>query len=149
MKVLDRQTWLSVCSSGLSVASGISSVATLSTSIGLPISILLGTVSLAGVSVSGMATILAKKYQKKLAKVIKLVDIVILALAVFKMSVSKALNNGETDKPDFATLQTLHLGALNRLGNINCKMEAETRVQLQKSLLKEINDFKKAVKAAS
>ena len=55
-KTLDRLTWLNACSSSLSVASGIWSMATLSMLIGLPVSILLGAASLAGVSVSGMAT---------------------------------------------------------------------------------------------
>ena len=44
-KILGRLVWLNACSSGLSIASGISSVATLSTFIGLLISIPLGAVS--------------------------------------------------------------------------------------------------------
>ena len=56
----------------------------------------LGAVSLTGASVSGVATVLTKEYQKKLSKVTKLADIVTLALAVFETSVSKALNNGKT-----------------------------------------------------
>ena len=47
-KILDRLTWLNACSSGLSVATGISSVATLSTFIGLLVSIPLGAIFLAG-----------------------------------------------------------------------------------------------------
>ena len=43
------------------MASGISSVATLSTFMGLPVSIPLGSVSLAGVSVRGVATGLTSK----------------------------------------------------------------------------------------
>ena len=61
-KILNRLTWLNACSSGLTVAAGISSVATLSTLISLPLSIPLGTVSLAGASVSGLTTLLTKKY---------------------------------------------------------------------------------------
>ena len=61
--------WLNACSSILTVASGISSVAALSAFIGLPMSIPLGAISLAGASVSGVATPLTKKYQKELAKV--------------------------------------------------------------------------------
>ena len=66
--ILDRLTWLNACSSGLSVATGISSLATLSTFIVLPVSIPWGAVSLAGASVSGVTTALTKKYQKKLSK---------------------------------------------------------------------------------
>ena len=112
-------------------------------------SIPLGTVSLAGASVSGVAMALTKKYKEKLTKVMKLVDIMTLALAVFEMSISKALNNGQVDECQFATLQTFHLGAFSKLANVDHKMEAETRAHLQKSILEEINDLKKAVSSAS
>ena len=65
--ILDQLTWLNACSSRSSIATGISSLATLSTFIGLPVSIPLGVVSLAGESVSGVTTALTKKYQKKLS----------------------------------------------------------------------------------
>ena len=48
--------------------SGILSVVKLGKFIGLSVGIPLRTVSLAGVSVSGVATVLTKKYQKKLTK---------------------------------------------------------------------------------
>ena len=70
-------------------------MATLSTFIDLPVSIPLGAVFLAGGSVSGLVTALTSKYQKKLTKVTKLVDFITSAIAVFEMSVSKALNNCE------------------------------------------------------
>ena len=73
--------------------------------IGLPSSIPLGAISLARASISGMAMALTKNYQKKLAKVTKLVDIVTLSLVVFEMSVPKALNNGRLDKREFTMLQ--------------------------------------------
>ena len=97
------------------MASGISSVAMLSTFIGLPVSIPLGGISLAGASVGGMAMVLTKKYQKKLTKVTKLVDIITSALAVFETSISKALNDGKVDEQKFGMLETLHLIALNEL----------------------------------
>ena len=144
-KILDRLTWLNACSSSLSVASGISSVATLSTFISLPVSIPLGVISLAGASLRGVATALTKKYQKKLSKVTKLTDIVTLALAVFEMSVSKVLSNGKTDEQEFNMLQTLHLKTLNELSDVDHKMGAENRNQFEKSLLEEINNIKKTL----
>ena len=131
------------------MASRISSVVTLSTFIGLPVSIPLGAVSLAGVSISGMTTVLNKKYQKELTNVKKLVEIIMSALVVFETNVSKVLSNSEIDEWEFATLETLHLGALNELANVDYKMEAKKRAQLQKSILEEINNLKKAVKGAS
>ena len=41
-KILNRLTWLNACSSGISIATGLSSVATFAIFIGLPISIPLG-----------------------------------------------------------------------------------------------------------
>ena len=131
-KILDRLVWLNACSNSVSMASGILSVATLSTFVGLPVSISLGAISLAGASVSRVATALTKKYQKKLTKVTKLVDIVTSVIAVFEMSVSKALNSGNIDEQKFQVLQNLRLQVINELANIDHKMESETRTQLQK-----------------
>ena len=65
-------------------------------------SITLGAVSLAGVSVSGVAMALTKKYQKKFAKVMKLVNIMTLALAVFEINVSKVLNDSRVKNKNSA-----------------------------------------------
>ena len=110
---------------------------TLSMFIGLPGSILLGTVSLTGVSVSGMATMLTMKYQRKLLEVTKLVNIITSPLAAFKTSVSKVLNVGRVDEWEFGMLQMIHLEALNELAKIDCKMEAETRAHSQNLILEE------------
>ena len=105
----------------------------LSTFIGLPVSIPLGVVSLAGASVSGVTTALTKKYQKKLSKVTELTDIVILAIAAFETSIStKALNNGKIDKEEFNVLQTLHLKAFNEFSEVDRKIGEEYRNQFEK-----------------
>ena len=104
----------------------------LSTFIGLPVSMPLGAFSLAGANINGVDTALTKKDQKKLAKVMKLVDIVTSVLAVFKTSISKVLNDGRADEQEFGMLQTFYLGVLNKLANVDPKMEAETRTLLQK-----------------
>ena len=75
-KILNRLKWLNTCSSGISIATGISSVATFATFIGLPVSISLGAASLTGAIASGIISVLTKKYQKKLKKVTKLIDII-------------------------------------------------------------------------
>ena len=108
-KILNRLTWLNACLSSLSIATGISSVATFATFIGLPVSILLGAASLTGAIASGIISMLTKKYQKKLKKVTKLIDIVIPALVVFERVVSGALKNGIISEEEFNTLQMLYL----------------------------------------
>ena len=96
-KVLNRLTWLNTCLSGISIATGISSIATFATFIGLPVSISLGAASLTGVIAGGIISILPKKYQKKLKKVTKLIDIVTPASVVFERVVTGALKNGIID----------------------------------------------------
>ena len=53
-KIFNRLTWLNACSSGISVATGISSVATFATFVGLPVSVALGAASLTGAIASGI-----------------------------------------------------------------------------------------------
>ena len=115
-------------------------MATFTTFIGLPVSISLGATSLTGVIASGIISALTKKYQKKLKKVTKLIDIV---TPVFERVVSKSLKDGIIDEEEFNTLQTLHLEMLNELMGIDCRMEAEHRSLVEKSLLEEINNTKK------
>ena len=67
-KILNQLTWLNVCSSGISVANGISSVATFATFVGLPVSISLGAASLTGAIARGIISTPTRKYQKKLKK---------------------------------------------------------------------------------
>ena len=131
-KILNRLTWLNACSSGISIATGISSVATFATFIGLPVSVVLGAASLTGVIASGIISILTKKYQKKLKKVTRLIDIVTCSTVGFDRVISGALKDGIIDEEDFNTLQTLHLETLNELTGVDCRMEAENRSPVEK-----------------
>ena len=142
-KILNGLTWLNACSSGISIATGISSVATFATFVGLPVSVVLDAASMTGEIASGIISVLAKKYQKKLKKVTRLIDIVTPALVVFERVISGALKNGIIDEEEFNTLQTLHLETLNELTGVNRRMEAENRSLVQKSLMDEINELKK------
>ena len=142
-KILNRLTWLNTCLNGISIATGISSVATFTTFIGVPVSILLGAASLTGAIASGTISALTKKYQKKLKKVAQLIDIITPAFVVFERVVSKSLKDGIIDEEEFNKLQTLHLETLNELTGIDCRMEAEHMSLVEKSLLEEINELKK------
>ena len=142
-KILNRLTWLNAFSSGISVATGISSIATFATFIGIPVSMALGAASMTGAITSGIISVLAKKYQKKLKKVTKLIDIVTPALVVFERVISSALKNGVIDEEEFNTLQTLYLETLNELTGVNRRMEAENRSLVENSLMEEINELKK------
>ena len=135
-KILDRLTWLNACSSGISIATGISSVATFATFIGIPVSTALGAASMTGVIASGIISVLTKKYQQKLKKVMQLIDIVTPALVVFERVVSGALKNGVIEKEEFNMLQTLYLETLNELTGIDHRMEVEHRSLVKKAYWK-------------
>ena len=122
IKILHRLTWLNACSSGISISTGISSVTTFARFVGLPVSISLGAASLTGAIASEIISTLTKKYQKKLKKVTRLIDIVTSALVVFERVISGALKNGIVDEEEFNTLQTLQLETLNELMGVDCRM---------------------------
>ena len=142
-KILNRLMWLNACSSRISIATGISSVATFATFVRIPVSISLGVASMTGAIASGIILVLARKYQKKLKKVTKLIDIVTPALVVFERVISGALKDGIIDEEEFNTLQMLHLETLNELVGVDRRMEAENRSLVEKSLMEEINELKK------
>ena len=104
-KILNRLVWLNACLSRISVAAGISSVATFATFIGLPVSISLSVASLTGVIASEIISTLTKKYQKKLKKVTKLIDIVTPAAVLFERVVSGALKNGIVDDEELTSFR--------------------------------------------
>ena len=132
-KILNKLALLNTCSREISIATGISSVATFATFIGIPVSVGLGAASLTGAIASGIISMLTKKYQKKLKKVMKLVDIRTPALVLFERVVPKSLKDGRIDEKEFNTLQTLHLEMLNKLTGIDHRMEVEHRSLVEKS----------------
>ena len=90
----------------------------------------LSAVSLAGVSVSGTAMALTKKYQEKLMKVTKLEDIGISTIAMFEMSISKVLS--KIDKRDFGMPQALYYELLNNLSNVDKRWKQKTETNSKK-----------------
>ena len=90
-RILNRLTWLNACLSGISVATGISSVATFATFIRIPVSAALGAASMTGAVSSGIISVLTKKYRNKLKKVTKSIDIITPALVAVERVVSGAL----------------------------------------------------------
>ena len=92
---------------------------------------------------SGIISTLSKKYQKKLKKVARLIDIVMQATVVFDRVISVVLKDGIVDEEEFNTLQTLYLETLNELIGVDCRMEVENRSLVEKILMEEIKELKK------
>ena len=84
----------------------------------------LGAASMTGVIANGLISVLTEKYQQKLKKITKLIDIVTPALVVFERVVSGALKDSIIDEEEFNMLQTLYLEILNELTGVDCRMEA-------------------------
>ena len=112
----------------------------------------LGAASLTGAIASGIISVLTKKYQKKLKKVMKLIDMVMPPLAIFERVISGVLKDGVgpagtpfcgINEEEFNMLQTLHLEMLNKLTGIDRRMEVENRSLVEKSLMEDINKLKK------
>ena len=72
-----------------------------------------------------------------------MIDIVTPALVIFDRVISGALKNGIIDEEEFNTLQALYLETLNELTGVDCRMEAENRSLVEKSLMEEIKELKK------
>ena len=103
---MNRLIWLNACSSGIDITTGISSVATFATFIRIPVRAALGAASMTEAIASGIISVLTKKYQQKLKKVTRLIDIITPALVVFERIVSGALKNGVINEEGFNMLQT-------------------------------------------
>ena len=78
-KILNRLTWLNACSSGISIATGISSVATFATFVGLPVSMALGAASMTGAIASGIISTLTTQVQHGMGPLINMQKSVFLA----------------------------------------------------------------------
>ena len=67
-RILNRLMLLNACSSGISIATGISSVATFAIFIGIPVSAALGAASMTGAIASGIISVLTKSISRNLTK---------------------------------------------------------------------------------
>ena len=96
--------------SSVGVISGISTIGTAFTVVGLPISASLGVVSTVSTCAGGILLLISKKYKKKLLKCYELLDEITSSLTTFKVLISLSLNDGSViDAKEFHKLQTLYL----------------------------------------
>ena len=67
-RILNQLMWLNACLSGISIATGISSVAAFATFIRIPVSAALGAASMTGAIASGIISVLTKSIKRNLRK---------------------------------------------------------------------------------
>ena len=141
--MLSKLSALNVVSSTLTVGSGISTIAASTSVVGIPVAVGLGGVALCCLICSGVASVVTKKYQNKLNKVMKLIIIVLPSIKVFEKGISKSLEDGEIDTKEFEILQESYYETLDKIGAVDRKMETETRNQFERGLMEELKNIKK------
>ena len=132
--------------SSVALVSGVSTIGTAFTIVGLPISMSLGVVSTVSTCVGACLLLTSKKYKKKLLKCYELLDKITSSLATFEVLISLSIDDGTViDAKEFNKLQTLYLQLMTHVRNIDRKMKVQTEENFQKPIINEINNLKKAL----
>ena len=140
----NRLLHASTGASTVGVVSGVSTIGTAFTIVGLPISASLGVVSTVSTCVGACLLLTSKKCKKKLLKCYELLDKITSSLATFETLISLSINDGSIiDAKEFHKLQTLYPQLITHVRNIDRKMKVETEESFQKTVMDEINGLKK------
>ena len=132
----------STAASSVGVISGVSTIGTAFTVVGLPISASLGVVSTVSTCVGGILLLTSKKYKKKLLKCQELLDKITSSLATFEVLIGLSLEDGTViDAKEFHKLQTLFFQLLTYVRNIDRKMKVQTEESFQKTIMDEIKNL--------
>ena len=124
---------VSTGASSVGVISGISTIGTAFTVVGLPVSASLGVVSIVLTCVGGILLLSSKKYKKKLLKCYELLDKITSSLATFEVLISLSLDDGTViDAKEFHKLQALYLQLMTYVRNIDRKMKVQTEETFKK-----------------
>ena len=129
--------------SSFALISGVSTIETAFTVVGLPISASLGVVSTVSTCIGGILLLVSKRHTKKLLKCYGLLDKITSSLATFEVLISLSLDDGTViEAKEFHKLQTLYLQLMTYVRNIDRKMKVETEENFEKTIMNEINNLK-------
>ena len=136
----------STSASTVGVVSGVSTIETAFTVVGLPISASLGVVSTVSACVGACLLLTSKKYKKKLLKCYELLDKITTSLATYETLISLSIDDGSVvDAKEFHKLQTLYLQLMAHVRNIDRKMKVEADQNFQKTIMDEITNLRTAL----
>ena len=142
----NRLLHASTGASSVTLASGVSTIGTSVTVVGLPISATLGVVSTVSTCVGACLLLTSKEYKNKLLKCYELLDKITTSLATFETLISQSLDDGNViDVKEFHKLQTLYLQLMTHVRNIDRKMKVQTEENFQKTIMDEIINLRKAL----
>ena len=136
----------STSTSSVGVISGVSTIGTAFTVVGLPISTSLGVVSTVSTCVGRSLLLISKKYKKKLLKCYELLDKITSSLDTFEVLISLSVDDGTViDAKEFHKLQTLYLQLMTYVRNVDRKMKVQTEESFQRTVMDEIKNLKKVL----
>ena len=142
----NRLLHASTGASSVALVSGVSSIGTLVTIVGFPISASLAIVSTVSTCVGACLQLTSKKYKKKLLKCYELLDKISTSLATFETSISLSIDDDSViDAKEFHKLQTLYLQLMTHVRNVDRKVKVQTEENFQKTIMDEIVNLKKAL----
>ena len=142
----NRLLHASTGASTVGVVSGISTIGTAFTIVGLPISASLCVVSTVSTCAGACLLLTSKKYKKKLLKCYELLDKITSSLANFETLISLSIDDGSViDAKEFHKLHALYLQLMTHVRNIDRKMKVQTEGNFQKTIMDKIVNLKKAM----
>ena len=142
----NRLLHASTGASSVALASGVSTIRTSVTVVGLPVSASLAIVSTVSTSAGACLLLTSKKYKKKLLKCYELLDKITTSLATLETLISLSLDDGNViDAKEFHKLQTMYLQLMTHVRNVDRKMKVQTEENFQKTIMDEIVNLKKAL----
>ena len=142
----NRLLHTSTGASTVGIVSGVSTIGTSVTVVGLPISASLAIVSTVSTCVRACLLLTSRKYKKKLLKCYELLHKMTSSLATFETLISLSIDDGTiTDAKEFHKLQTLYLQLMMYVRNIDRKMKVQMEESFQKTIMDEISNLKKAL----
>ena len=142
----NRLLHASTGASSVALASGISTIGTSVTVLGLHKSASLAIVSTVSTCVGTCLLLTSKKYKKKLLKCYELLDKITTSLATLETLISLSIDDDSViDAKEFHKLQTLYLQLMTHARNIDRKMKVQTEENFQKTIMDEIVNLKKAL----
>ena len=120
----NRLLHASTGASAVGVVSGVSTIGTAFTVVGVPVSVALASIGAVPTCVGGILLLTSKKYKKKLLKCYELSDKITSSLATFEVLISLSLDDDAViDAKEFHKLQTLYLQLMTHVRNIDRKMK--------------------------
>ena len=131
--------------SSAALVSGVSTIGTSVTVVGLPISASLAIVSTVSTCVGACLLLTSRKFKKKLLKCYELSDKITSSLSNFEVLISLSIDDGTViNAKEFHKLQTSYLQLMTYVRNIDRKMKVQTEENFQKTIMDEITNLKKS-----